>query len=170
MEVPDGSAPIPLELRALIRRMATENSLWGEERIASELLVKLGIRVSPRTVRKYMPKPPAGQPRGDQRWYTFLNNHARAILACDIFIAVTATFRMLYVFVIIEHSDTVRSKNFLISASNPTQTSRFSSAPNVMSRQQLLSQVPRLELGASWSCTEFYGGSLPIGIYLIKMS
>lgn len=50
-----------------------------------------------------MPKPPAGQPRGDQRWSTFLNNHAKTILACDFFIAVTATFRMLYVFVVIEH-------------------------------------------------------------------
>jgi hypothetical protein len=50
-----------------------------------------------------MPKPPAGQPRGDQRWSTFLKNHAAAILACDFFIAVTATFRMLYVFVVIEH-------------------------------------------------------------------
>ena len=89
--------------QCLIRRMAQENSLWGEERIASELLVKLGIRVSPRTVRKYMPKPPAGQPRGDQRRATFRKNHAKAILACDLFIAVTATFRMLYVFVVIEH-------------------------------------------------------------------
>ena len=98
-----GRPPIPPELRALIRRMAMENSLWGEERIASELLVKLGIRVSSRTVRKYMPKPPAGRPRGDQRWATFLKNHAKAILACDFFVAVTATFRLLYVFVVIEH-------------------------------------------------------------------
>ena len=98
-----GRPRIPVELRALIRRMAQDNPLWGEERIASELLVKLGIRVSPRTVRKYMPKPTAGQPRGDQRWSTFLKNHAKAILACDFFIAVTATFRMLYVFVVIEH-------------------------------------------------------------------
>jgi hypothetical protein len=75
----------------------------GEERIANELLVKLGIRVSPRTVCKYMPKRPPGQPRGDQRWSTFLRNHAKAILACDFFIAVTATFRILYVFVVIEH-------------------------------------------------------------------
>ena len=78
--------------------------MWGEERIANELLVKLGIRVSPRTVRKYMPKRPPGQPRGDQRWSTFLKTHAKAILACDFFVAVTATFRMLYVFVVIEHS------------------------------------------------------------------
>jgi transposase InsO family protein len=83
--------------------MAQENPVWGEERIASELLVKLGVRVSPRTVRKYMPKPPAGQPRGDQRWASFLKNHAKAILACDFFVAVTATFRLLYVFVVIEH-------------------------------------------------------------------
>ena len=47
-----GRPRIPLELRSLIRRIATENPLWGEERIANELLVKLGIRVSPRTVRK----------------------------------------------------------------------------------------------------------------------
>jgi len=98
-----GRPPIPLELRQLIRRMASENPLWGEERIANELLVKLGIHVSPRTVRKYMPKRPPGQPRGDQRWSTFLHNHAKAIIACDFFVAVTATFRMLYVFVVIEH-------------------------------------------------------------------
>ena len=98
-----GRPPIPLELRQMIRHMATENPLWGEERIANELLLKLGLRVSPRTVRKYMPKRPPGLPRGDQRWSTFLRNHARAIIACDFFVAVTATFRMLYVFVVIEH-------------------------------------------------------------------
>ena len=59
-----GRPPIPLELRQLIRRMASENPLWGEERIANELLVKLGICVSPRTVRKYMPVRPLGHPRG----------------------------------------------------------------------------------------------------------
>ena len=98
-----GRPPIPAELRALIRRMASENPVWGEERIANELLIKLGIRVSPRTVGKYMPKRPEGKPRGDQRWSTFLKSHAKAILACDFFVAVTATFRLLYVFVVIEH-------------------------------------------------------------------
>ena len=38
-----GRPPIPLELRQLIRRMATENPLWGEERIANELLLKLRV-------------------------------------------------------------------------------------------------------------------------------
>src|ERR1700694_3843421 len=37
-----GRPTIPVELRQLIRRMATENPLWGEERIADELLLKLG--------------------------------------------------------------------------------------------------------------------------------
>jgi len=99
-----GRPPIPLELRKLIRRMASDNPLWGEERIASELLVKLGIRVSPRTVRKYLPKRLPGRPRGDQRWSTFLSNHAKGIIACDFFLAVTATFRSLYVFVLIHHA------------------------------------------------------------------
>jgi transposase InsO family protein len=83
--------------------MASENALWGEERIANELLLKLGIRISPRTVRKYMPKRPPRRPRADQRWATFLRNHAQAIIACDFFVAVTATLRMLYVFVVIHH-------------------------------------------------------------------
>ena len=85
------------------RRMARENPLWGQERIANELLLKLGLRVSPRTVRKYLSRRPPGRPRGDQRWSTFLQNHARAIVACDFFVAVTSTFRVLYVFIVIEH-------------------------------------------------------------------
>jgi hypothetical protein len=98
-----GRPRIAPELQRLIRRMASENPLWGEERIANELLVKLGIRVSPRTVRKYMPSTPPGRPRGDPRWVTFLKNHAQAIVACDFFVAVTVTFRMLYVLLVIEH-------------------------------------------------------------------
>jgi len=98
-----GRPTIPEELKALIRQMARENPLWGEERIANERLLKLGIRVSLRTVRKYIPKDPSHGPRGDQRWSTFLRNHAGAILACDFFVVVTVTFRILYVFVVLEH-------------------------------------------------------------------
>ena len=100
-----GRPRIPAEVRTLFCRVANENRLWGEERIANELLVKFGIRISPRTVRKYMPKRPRGHPRGDQRRSTFLKNHAAAILACDFFIAVTAAFRVLYVLVVIEHGN-----------------------------------------------------------------
>ena len=97
-----GRPRIPPELRTLIREMARDNVGWGEERIANELLLKLGIQISPRTVRKYMPKRPKGQPRGDQRWSTFVANHAKAIVACDFLTVVTVTFKCLYVFVIIE--------------------------------------------------------------------
>ncbi len=98
-----GRPPIPRELQVLIRQMALENVSWGEERIVNELLLKLGLHVSPRTVRKYMPRRPPGNPRGDQRWSTFLRNHAQAIVACDFCIAVTATFRVLYILVVMEH-------------------------------------------------------------------
>jgi putative transposase len=102
-----GRPPIPANLQALIRQMARDNSTWGQERIANELLLKLGLRVSPRTVRKYLPKRLCHGPDNhvtSQRWRTFLHNHAQAIVACDFCVVVTATFRLLYVFVIMEHA------------------------------------------------------------------
>jgi putative transposase len=102
-----GRPPIPAELQALIRRMACDNPSWGEERIANELLLKLGLRVSPRTVRKYLPRHPhhgRGRRLPSQRWRTFVRNHAQAIVACDFCVVVTATFRLLYVFVLMEHA------------------------------------------------------------------
>jgi putative transposase len=101
-----GRPRIPLDLQRLIRQMACENPSWGEERIANELLLKLGLRVSPRTIRKYLPKSSAtgGNFRRDQRWSTFLKNHADAIVACDFCVVATATFRILYVFVVMEHA------------------------------------------------------------------
>jgi hypothetical protein len=93
--LPRGRPRLPADLLRLIVEMAAANRTWGEERIAAELLVKLGIRVSPRTVRRYMPHGAA--PRGgarSQRWSTFVRNHAQAVLACDFFVVVTATFRV----------------------------------------------------------------------------
>ena len=102
-----GRPALPKDVQALIRRMALENPTWGQARIANELLLKLGLRVSPRTVRKYMPPHCVGSPgtrRQSQRWSTFVRNHANGIIACDFCVAVTATFRILYVFVVIEHA------------------------------------------------------------------
>ena len=94
---------MPAELRRLIVDMAAANRTWGEERIASELLVKLGIRVSPRTVRRYMSAGPGTKKgSGSQAWSSFVRNHARAVLACDFFVTVTATFRVVYIFVVLE--------------------------------------------------------------------
>jgi hypothetical protein len=83
--------------------MAANNVTWGEERIGAELLLKLTIRLSPRTVRRYMPDDPGSWlGRSSQRWMIFVRNHAQAILACDFFTTFTATFRILYVFVVME--------------------------------------------------------------------
>jgi putative transposase len=83
--------------------MAAENPIWGEERIANELKMKLGIRVSARTVGKYLNSGgPRREPDSKQRWLTFVRNHAKGIVACDFFVVVTASFRILYVFVIME--------------------------------------------------------------------
>jgi len=101
---PVGRPPIPEDLQELILRMAEENPTWGQERIASELLLKIGIRVSPRAVAKYMPgKPPDHrQKHHGQSWRTFLRNHGKAIVACDFLTAVTLRFQLLYVFVVME--------------------------------------------------------------------
>jgi putative transposase len=107
LEIQAGTPALPQDLQALIRRMALENPTWGQERIANELLLKLGLQVSPRTVRKYMPSHCVGGPGKrcpSQRWSTFIRNQARGIVSCDFCVAVTATFRILYVFVVIEHA------------------------------------------------------------------
>src|SRR5688572_14836540 len=68
----------PTPRAALIREMATQNPRWGAERIRGELL-KLGYRVSKRTVQKYMCT--SKRPGDGQRWATFLRNHV--VWVCD---------------------------------------------------------------------------------------
>jgi putative transposase len=100
---PRGRPRLPKDLRDLVRRMAAENPSWGEERIANELRLKLGIRLSARSVGKYVKSGgPRREPDPKQRWLMFVRNHAHAIVACDFFVVVTATFRTLYVFVLME--------------------------------------------------------------------
>jgi putative transposase len=100
---PRGRPRLPHGIQKLIRRMAQENPTWGKERIAAELLLKLQVRVSPRTVRRYMPLDTGpGKRVSSQRWMTFVRDHAQAIVACDFFIVVTASFRVFYVFVPME--------------------------------------------------------------------
>ena len=90
-------------LKQLIAEMAAANRTWGKERIAAELRLKLGLTVSPRIVRRYMPR--HSRPLGSlspQSWTTFLRNQASAVLACDFFVVVTATFQQVYVFVVLD--------------------------------------------------------------------
>jgi putative transposase len=99
-----GRPRIPENLRQLIVRMVQENPTWGEERVAAELSVKLGILVSPRTVRAYWPQddPRGGRRTSAQHWRTFVRNHTKAIVAADFLVAITAGFRVLYGFVLME--------------------------------------------------------------------
>lgn len=97
-----GRPRVPIDLRKLIAQMASNNPTWGEERIANELLLKIGIQISPRTVRRYMPDVPERPRVPSQRWMTFVRNHAKSLIAADFFVVVTATFRFVYVLVVME--------------------------------------------------------------------
>jgi transposase InsO family protein len=94
-----GRSSIDRELIELIRRMWQANPTWGSLRIRDEL-AKLGLHVSDSTIRKYRPKRPRPP---SQDWTTFLRNHARQIAAIDCFTVPTATFRVLFVFVVLTH-------------------------------------------------------------------
>jgi len=93
-----GRPPVDADLRALIRRMWSDNFTWGEDRIAGEL-AKLGYRVSARTAAKY--RPSGLSRRRGQRWVTFIRNHLDETWACDFFVVITARFRVLYAFVVL---------------------------------------------------------------------
>ncbi len=95
----DGRPPISAEIRDLIRRMSRENPLWGAPRLHGELQM-LGIEVSQATVAKYMIRP---RRPPSQTWRAFLNNHAKELASVDFFTVPTATFRILYVCVVLRH-------------------------------------------------------------------
>jgi putative transposase len=80
--------------------MATNNRLWGAERIRGELL-KLDIHVSKRTIQKYMKHARPKRARG-QNWKAFLRNHAAEVWACDFLQVTDLFFRQLFAFFVIE--------------------------------------------------------------------
>src|SRR6202047_143277 len=94
-----GRPTVPADIRALIRTMAQANPRWGAPRIHGELL-KLGIDICQSTVAKYVVRrrqPPS------QTWRTFLRNHIGQIVAADFFVVPTATYRLLFVLVLLAH-------------------------------------------------------------------
>jgi hypothetical protein len=88
------------ETISLIQEMAAKNWLWGAERIRGELL-KLNIRVSKRTIQKYMRRVRPKRARG-QTWKTFVRNHAAEVWACDFLQVTDLLFRPLFAFFIVE--------------------------------------------------------------------
>ena len=94
-----GRPPVSREIRYLVRRMSLENTRWGAPRIHGELL-KLGFSISQAAVSKYMvryPSPPS------QSWRTFLTNHADCLASIDFFVVPTATFHLLFGFIVLHH-------------------------------------------------------------------
>ncbi|MGO9605199.1 MAG: hypothetical protein ACLQAT_17730, partial [Candidatus Binataceae bacterium] len=77
--------------------MCLANPLWGAPRIHGELL-KLGIKISQATVAKYMLR---RQHSPSPTWRSFLRNQALGIAAIDMFIVPSATFRLLFVMLIL---------------------------------------------------------------------
>jgi len=94
-----GRPTVPADVIALIRTMSYANPLWEAPRIHGELR-KLGIVLTQSTVAKYMlrrRRPPS------QTWRTFLANHVGQIMATDFFVVPTATYRLLFVLVVLAH-------------------------------------------------------------------
>jgi len=89
------------EIVLLIRQMAQENRLWGAERIRGELL-KLGIRVSKRTIQKHMRSVRKKSPSSGQRWTTFIRNHVRQTWACNFLQTYDIFFQTIFAFFTIE--------------------------------------------------------------------
>jgi len=98
-----GRPAVDDRIRQLVSRFARENSGWGYPRIAGELL-KLGLRVSPSTVRRILlanrlaPAPRRSGPS----WRQFLRQQAATTLACDFFTVETVSLRRFYVLFFIE--------------------------------------------------------------------
>ena len=94
-----GRPPVPREVRELIRTMSLANPRWGAPRIHDEL-AKLGIDLGESTVAKYMVRP---RKPPSQTWRAFLDNHVQNLVAMDFFTVPTASFRVLFVLVILAH-------------------------------------------------------------------
>jgi hypothetical protein len=88
------------DLVRLIGRMWQSNPTWGSRRIQAEL-AKLDIHLSDSTIRKYRPKD--RRSTSTQTWKTLLQNHAKELVAIDFFTVPTATFRVLYIFLVLAH-------------------------------------------------------------------
>jgi putative transposase len=100
-----GRPPTVRSIRALVLRLAKENSSWGYRRIHGELLV-LGVKVAASTVWEILnvagidPAPD----RTSQGWATFLRSQAQAIIAADFFETVTLSGARMYLLAVIEHA------------------------------------------------------------------
>jgi hypothetical protein len=75
------------------------NPVWGAPRIHGELQ-KLGIEIAETIVAKYLGRRPSSP---SPTWRTFLRTHLSQCASMDFFTVPTATFRVLFVLVILSH-------------------------------------------------------------------
>jgi putative transposase len=136
-KAPTHKPKVAAETIALIREMATNNRLWGAERIRGELL-KLGLRVCKRSIQKYMRTVRTHQPRG-QKWSTFLRNHAANMWACDFLQVTDLFFRPLFAFFLIElktrrviHVGVTRSPSDVWVAQHLREATPYGQAPKYL--------------------------------------
>jgi transposase InsO family protein len=94
-----GRPALSRELVGLIRKMSTANVTWGAPRIRNEL-AKLGIEVAASTVARYMVKQ---RKPSSPSWRAFLDNHVKDLVAIDFFTVPTATFGVLFGFLVLAH-------------------------------------------------------------------
>jgi putative transposase len=92
-------------MRAVVLRLARENPRWGHRRISGEL-ARLGVRVSPSTIRRVLAcarLDPAPRSSG-QGSREFLRAQAASIVACDFFTVESVLPRRYYVLFFIAHA------------------------------------------------------------------
>ncbi len=63
-------------------------------------LLKLGITISQRTVSRWMPRP---EKPPSPTWRCFLDNHVKDLVSVDFFTVPTATFQVLFGFLVLAH-------------------------------------------------------------------
>ena len=97
-----GRPRIPRSHISLIRRISSENPRWGEDRIALELKVKLGVEHAPRTIRRYMVTGEDNGRPASSTWRTFLAGHAGELWTMDLTTQPLWDYSVRYVLVIME--------------------------------------------------------------------
>ncbi len=96
-----GRPPITKEHIAFIKQISADHPDYSGVRIAGMLKELFGVEHAPSTIDRYRVKKPKN-PRGDQKWSTFLKNHGSAIWSFDFCIQFTFFFAQIYILIIIE--------------------------------------------------------------------
>ncbi len=135
----NGRPRVAHEIRELIRRLSRENPRWGALRIQAELKL-LGYNVAESTVSKYRVR---GSNPSSPTWKTFLQNHLGELVAIDFLTVPTATFRVLYVFVVLEvkrrrvvHFNVTANPSAEWSAQQIVEAFPYDSAPRYLQRDR----------------------------------